>query len=173
VGQRRGLRPAPHLVRAAARPARRRPRGQSLRQRRQPGLASPPWDPAADRPAWDRIVGTAGPAPLEGGAGAVVAELLQTTAGAVGPRLGGGSSPLCSWPARWSASTGSRWSLRRWLRCHGLPADAGRNRRSQPQRHLGGLHGLVDHAQQLASQVSRSICWRSRALNAWIVLAAW
>jgi hypothetical protein len=34
------------------------------------------------------------------------------------------------------------------------------------------LHRLVEHGEQLAGQVSSSICWRSRALNAWIVRAA-
>jgi hypothetical protein len=34
------------------------------------------------------------------------------------------------------------------------------------------LHPLVEQGEQLAGQVSSSICWRSRALNAWIVRAA-
>jgi hypothetical protein len=34
------------------------------------------------------------------------------------------------------------------------------------------LHPLVEHGDQLAGQVSSSICWRSRTLNAWIVRAA-
>jgi hypothetical protein len=34
------------------------------------------------------------------------------------------------------------------------------------------LHPLVEHGEQLAGQVSSSICWRSRTLNAWIVRAA-
>jgi len=47
-----------------------------------------------------------------------------------------------------------------------------------PGIHLTGgegiirLHPLVEHGEQLAGQVSSSICWRSRALNAWIVRAA-
>jgi transposase len=75
----------PHAVEAAARPARRSPRGQGVRQRRQPCLAAAAWDPAADRPAWGGVVGAAGPASLAGGAGAVVAELLAAAAAALGP----------------------------------------------------------------------------------------
>jgi hypothetical protein len=34
------------------------------------------------------------------------------------------------------------------------------------------LHRLVEHGEQLAGQVSSSICWRNQTLNAWIVRAA-
>src|SRR5215218_5440591 len=34
------------------------------------------------------------------------------------------------------------------------------------------LYRLVEHGEQLAGQVSTSICWRSRTLNGWIVRAA-
>jgi transposase len=61
---------------SAAHPARGGPRGQGLRQRRQPWLAAAAWDQAADRSAWGGVVGAAGAAAVEGRAGAVVAELL-------------------------------------------------------------------------------------------------
>jgi transposase len=62
----------PHAVGAAAHPARSGPRGQGLRQCRQPGLAAAAWDPAADRSAWGGVLGAAGPAAVEGRAGAFV-----------------------------------------------------------------------------------------------------
>jgi len=50
---------------------------------------------------------------------------------------------------------------------------AGRRVRGpQPQRRLGRLHGLLNHRQQLGGQAVQVDCWRSRALNAWIVRAA-
>jgi transposase len=84
-----GRRPAdPDAVGAAARPACGGARGQGLRQRGQPGLAAAAWDPAADCPAWDRLVGAPWAASVEGRAGTVVAELLQAAAGSLGPGLG-------------------------------------------------------------------------------------
>jgi hypothetical protein len=45
-------------------------------------------DHGADRPAWDRVVGTAGSASLAGGAGAVLVELLATAGDALGSGVG-------------------------------------------------------------------------------------
>jgi hypothetical protein len=48
----------------------------------------------------------------------------------------------------------------------------------RPGVHLTGGEGIIgcmlwsSTGEQLAGQVSSSICWRSRALNAWIVRAA-
>jgi Transposase DDE domain len=42
-------------------------------------------DHRADRPAWDGVIGQAWTPPLAGGADAVVVELLQAAAGALGP----------------------------------------------------------------------------------------
>jgi hypothetical protein len=59
-----------------------------LRQRGQPRVPAPAWDPAADRPAWRGVVGAAWAASLEGRAVAVVVELLAAAWDAVGPGLG-------------------------------------------------------------------------------------
>jgi hypothetical protein len=77
------LTPAP----AAAPPARQGRCRQGLRQRRQPCLPAPPWDHAADRPAWDRVIEPAGTAPVGGRADAVVAVVLPAPWGALGPGL--------------------------------------------------------------------------------------
>jgi transposase len=63
-------------------------RRQGLRHGGQPGRAAPAWDQAAARAAWDRVLDPAWAPPLDDRAGAVVAELLQAPAGAMGPRLG-------------------------------------------------------------------------------------
>jgi Transposase DDE domain len=72
----------------AARSTRQPRRRQGVRQPHQPGLAAAAWDPTADRSAWGGVVGQVGTAPLAGGAVAVMVELLQAAAGAVGPRFG-------------------------------------------------------------------------------------
>jgi transposase len=85
----RGRHPAdPDAGWAAAHPTRQGPRRQELRQPGQPGVPGTAWDQGADRAAWDRVVDAAWSPPLAGGAGAVVVELLQAAAGAVGPRFG-------------------------------------------------------------------------------------
>ena len=82
----RGRHPAdPHPGWAAAPPTRQAPRRQGLRQRGQPGLAAASWDPATDRPAWSGVLDAAGAASLEGGAVAVLVELLAAAWCAVGP----------------------------------------------------------------------------------------
>jgi hypothetical protein len=80
----------PHAVGAAAHPAGSGSRGQGLlRQRGQPGLAAAAWDPAADRSAWGGVVGRLGRHRWKvERVRAVVAELLQAAAGALGPGLG-------------------------------------------------------------------------------------
>src|SRR4029453_12459680 len=91
-----GRRADPHAV-GAAHPASGGPRGQGLRQPSQPGLASAVWDPAADCPAWDRVVDAPWAASVEGRADAVVAELFPAGAGPLGWGFGGGFSlpPWC------------------------------------------------------------------------------
>ena len=81
-------RAGPYASRAAADPPRPGPRRQRLGQPSQPGLPAPAWDPAADRPARGGVVGQAWAPPVEGGAVAVVVELLQAAGGTVGQRAG-------------------------------------------------------------------------------------
>jgi hypothetical protein len=50
--------------------------------------AAAAWDPATDRSPWAGVLGAAGATPVEGRAGAVVAELLPAPAGALGSGFG-------------------------------------------------------------------------------------
>jgi hypothetical protein len=52
------------------------------------GMAAAAWDHPEDRPAWHRVFPAAGPPPVCGGAGAVVAELLAAVGSAVGSGSG-------------------------------------------------------------------------------------
>jgi len=73
---------------ATAVPTGQGPRRQGLRPTPLPGLPASAWHHRPDRPSRDRAVGSAGPAAMAGGAVAVVAELLPTAAGVLGPQLG-------------------------------------------------------------------------------------
>jgi hypothetical protein len=104
-----GRRPAdPHAVGAAAHPACGGPRGQGLRQPSQPGLAAAAWGSGRGLPG----VGSSRRRALDGIGGRSSGRCRGWVAGG-GCRCAGtgtrvGSSPWCWWPARSSASTGSR-----------------------------------------------------------------
>jgi hypothetical protein len=120
--------------------------------------------------AWGGVLGAAGAAPLEGRA---VAELLAATAGAVGPGRGAvvclRAGGLCAGVLQPAVGPDLE---DHWCAAGPLAAlAAGYEGRSHSDAWVGCMVWSTT-ASSSTVNVSRSTCWRSRALNAAIVWAA-